>query len=329
MPLDLNRSEDQRQILDAVGSALGESYPMSRLRAEGHDDLGPIADLGVFGLALPEDAGGIGLTAVEEMLVHTMLGRHVISTRALATSLGARLAAEMGHVELAQSMVSGARSACAGIPTGDGIMLIDPGNADLVLVFEADGLALSSIENVASEELDGLGNGLPTRLCRLDAKNSLARVTGGALRTLADLLICAHLLGAAEAARDLAVSYAKVRQQFGRPIGAFQAIKHHCANMAVSCEVLSAQLDMAAIALRDSRTDAEFQVAALARLAPRLALENARTCIQVHGGMGFSAEADAHHYLKSVHVLRQFLSETTLLELPAPLAPHTTRSERG
>lgn len=327
MAFDLNRNEDQRQILDAVGGALGESYPVSRLRAEGHDDLGSIAALGVFGLALPENAGGVGQTAVEEMLVHNLLGRHVISTRALATCLGARLAAESGLVELARGMVSGARSACVAIPVRDGTMLVDAGDADLVLVFEADGLALSSIQNVPSEELTGLGNGLPTRLCRLDSENSIARVTGGALRTVADLLISAQLLGVAEAVRDLAVSYAKVRQQFGRPIGAFQATKHHCANMAVSCEVLSAQLDMAAIALRDGRVDAEFQVATLARLAPRLALENARTCIQIHGGMGFSAEADAHHYLKRAHVLRQLLGRTALLDLPAPLAPYVTAQE--
>jgi alkylation response protein AidB-like acyl-CoA dehydrogenase len=327
MPCDLNRSDDQRQILDAVGSVLQSDYPVSRLRAEGQDDLGPIAALGILGLALPEDVGGVGLTAVEEMLVHNLLGQHVISPRVLASALGARLAAQCGLAEIAQSLISGGRSACAGIPSGDWTMLVDTAGADLVLVFDAGGLTLLDIQNAPREKLDGLGHGLSIERCHLDTRNGIARVTDSTVRAVADLLISAQLLGVADAARDLAVSYAKIREQFGRPIGSFQAIKHHCANMAVSCAVLSAQLDMAAIGLRDARADAEFQVAALARLAPRLALENARTCIQVHGGIGFSAEADAHHYLKHAHVLRQLLGGAALLELPAPLAPHAAAPE--
>ena len=85
------------------------------------------------------------------------------------------------------------------------------------------------------------------------------------------------------------------------------------------------QLDMAAIALRDDAEDAAFQIAALTRLAPRIALETARLGIQIHGGIGFSAEADAHHYLKQAHLLGLCLGRTDLLALPAPMAP--TRKE--
>ncbi|MCB1133405.1 MAG: acyl-CoA dehydrogenase, partial [Verrucomicrobiae bacterium] len=125
----------------------------------------------------------------------------------------------------------------------------------------------------------------------------------------------------AEGARDLAVAYAGVRRQFGRQIGSFQAIKHHCANMAIGVEMVSAQLDMAAIAVRDGREDAAFQTAALARLAPRVALQNARLCIQIHGGIGFSAEADVQLFLKQAHLLRNYLGATDFLSLPSPMFP--------
>jgi alkylation response protein AidB-like acyl-CoA dehydrogenase len=136
-----------------------------------------------------------------------------------------------------------------------------------------------------------------------------------------DLLVSAQLLGVATAARDLAVAYAKVRTQFGRPIGGFQAVKHHCANMAVAVEKLSALLDMAAIAVRDGCDDAAFQTAALARLVPRIALANARLCIQIHGGIGFSAEASPQLYLKHAHLLRHLLTGGRILDHDATLAP--------
>ena len=142
------------------------------------------------------------------------------------------------------------------------------------------------------------------------------------LAGIADLLVSAQLLGVAQAALALAVSYAKLREQFGRPIGSFQAIKHHCADMAVRVELLSAQLDMAAIAARDGRDDATFQIAALRRLAPKAALANARRAIQIHGGIGFSAEADPHQLLKHAHMLRQLGGYGELMALTAPLTPN-------
>lgn len=94
--------------------------------------------------------------------------------------------------------------------------------------------------------------------------------------------------------------------------------------MAVAAEMASAQLDMAAIALRDGRDDASFQIAALRHLCERAAFDNTRTSVQVHGGIGFSAEADVHHYLKQAHLLSRLGRGGDLLAAAAPLAPHTT-----
>lgn len=141
--------------------------------------------------------------------------------------------------------------------------------------------------------------------------------------------LCAEAVGITRRLLSDTIAYTAQRRQFGQPIGGFQAIKHHCANMAIGAEMLSCQLDMAAIALRDGREDAGFQVAALRRLAPGIALTNARLSIQVHGGIGFSAEADAHHYLKHAHVLSRLGAAVDILDLPAPLAPLLPVQERN
>jgi alkylation response protein AidB-like acyl-CoA dehydrogenase len=199
-------------------------------------------------------------------------------------------------------------------------MLIDAANATMAVVFGNNSLILVDIDGLSPETKAGLGHSVPLERLGLNRPRTIGTREDREVLAVADLLVSAQLLGIAEATRDLAVSYAKIRNQFGRPIGSFQAVKHHCANMALAAEAVSSMLDMAAIALRDGREDAGFQLAALRLLAPKAALGNARTCIQVHGGIGFSAEASPHHYLKRAHVLRQFVSGTEMLDLPAPLA---------
>jgi alkylation response protein AidB-like acyl-CoA dehydrogenase len=101
----------------------------------------------------------------------------------------------------------------------------------------------------------------------------------------------------------MAVAYAKVREQFGRPIGSFQAVKHHCANMAIAARSARDQVTFAAIAIDDGREDAALQVECALLTAGEAALENAGKNIQIHGGIGFSDEADPHLILKRTRVL--------------------------
>lgn len=317
MGYDLNPGEDLRLILAAAATMLEEAYPLSRLRGDTPDDLAAVAGFGAFGLALPEEAGGSGLSLVEEALLHVRFGRHVLSPRSLATPLAARLSRLSGRDDMAAEIVAGRLPVCPAIPSGGGLLLIDP--ARLALVFGDRSLALAEIPEGAGASVAGLAGEL--RLHRVEAARELARSAAPELLHAADVLVSAQLLGLAEAARDLAVAYAGIRRQFGKPIGAFQAIKHHCSTMAIEAEKLSALLDIAAIAARDGREDADFQIAALRRLAPRAALSNARTGIQIHGGIGFSAEADAHRFLKQAHVLSRLGGGADLLGLPPSLGP--------
>jgi alkylation response protein AidB-like acyl-CoA dehydrogenase len=133
---------------------------------------------------------------------------------------------------------------------------------------------------------------------------SLARA-GPAEALRLRLIDAAALVGLAQAALDMAVEYAGVREQFGRPIGSFQAVKHHCANMALAARCACDQVSFAAIALDDGRDDAPLQVESAFFVAGSAAIENCGKNIQVHGGIGFSEEAAPHRLLKRARVLVQ------------------------
>ncbi|WP_342363700.1 acyl-CoA dehydrogenase family protein [Terrarubrum flagellatum] len=326
MSFTLDHGEDLRQIVDSAVAMLSANYPVSRLRAGAPDKLSATAEFGTFALALPEGDGGAGFSIVEEALLHVELGRHLVSSRALATSIARGLAQALQQSALASRLATGQIEACIALPADRGsILLPDRSKADLAVCFDKAGLKLLEISGVPGQSVTALGH--MGELLRIDgsAAGLVGESQDASMLAFANLLTSAHMLGMSEATRDLAVDYARIREQFGKPIGAFQAIKHHCANMAIDAEVLSAQLDMAAIATRDAREDRDFQIAALRRLAGRTALANARRCIQIHGGIGFSAEADPHHYLKRAHLLSRLSVGFDILGIPAPLAPFISR----
>jgi alkylation response protein AidB-like acyl-CoA dehydrogenase len=114
----------------------------------------------------------------------------------------------------------------------------------------------------------------------------------------------------AEATRDMAVEYAKTRQQFGKAIGSFQAIKHLCADMAIRAEAAVCQVIFAALVESERRAGARFHSVAARLVAVEAALQNAAQNIQVHGAIGFTAEAEAHLFIKRAHVLEQLWGNT-------------------
>jgi alkylation response protein AidB-like acyl-CoA dehydrogenase len=97
---------------------------------------------------------------------------------------------------------------------------------------------------------------------------------------------------------EASVEYGKVRQQFGKPIGSFQAVKHRCADMAVRAEVARSATTYSAVSVRDAADDADFQCAVAKILCANAYLQNAADNVQNHGGMGFTWECDAHLFVK-------------------------------
>lgn len=305
MSFDLTPSEETRQIEEAAGAMLAAHYDPAR--DPGGEDMGPLAEFGAFAFGLED---GFGLS--DEAALHVLFGRHLLSPRAVAGAIAARID---------PALADGARVVCAGIMAGDGAILLDAQGADLALIRVGARLALYDLAGTAPEPAPAMG-GTGTHHRRARSAFGEGRAAGPEAYHLWQLLLGAQLLGCAEGARDLAVDYAKTREQFGRPIGGFQAIKHHAADMAVACEKASALLDMAALTVRGDPDQGVFMLSALARLAPQIALDVARAGIQIHGGMGFSEECLAHRYLKSAHSLGALMGADDILSCKAPMAPY-------
>lgn len=318
--MDLLPSDEQQQIVDTIKGFLVNEAPVDRLRdfgAIGNPDatLWPqLGELGFFGLGLPEEMGGVGLSAAEEMLIFQQFGYHLVSPAIFGIVLGARIAAFAGDEYLRDELLSG--GVRVGIANSRGpaggerdYHLIEGEEASLILLVEEGGAALYSRD--AFEDV--------TRIDATDAVLVLERATLAAsteptvevacdvenIHARALMLIGAYAVGIGEGARDLAVEYAKVREQFGKQIGSFQAIKHICADMAIRSEAALCQASFASLVIDTGSPDAEFHAVASKIVACETAIKNAAACVQVHGAFGFTAEANVHHYLKRSHVADQ------------------------
>jgi alkylation response protein AidB-like acyl-CoA dehydrogenase len=317
--VDLNLGAEQRQIIASVKDVLADRFPLSRFRdARGGDHdkdaLAQVAELGWLGLGIEEQFGGAGFALVDDVLLFRELGHHLVTPAVMAGSLGAHLALACGNTGLAADIASGAvRLSLANALRGDEgdrptttYVIYDGADADYLLSWDATEFACFPASQLIVPQ--------PGRC--IDRTVSLRRASGVAtgnltltddaarkLRRRADLLIAAQLLGMTEGALDLSVEYAKLRRQFGQPIGSFQAIKHRCADMKVRAKVLASLVLMAALAEQGGHPDAALQIAAARLLASRYAIENAGAGIQIHGAMGFSAECDAHLFLLRAHLL--------------------------
>jgi alkylation response protein AidB-like acyl-CoA dehydrogenase len=331
--MNLLPSTDQAQILEAIRSFLTDQAPIERLRkhgAIGNPDarLWPeLGALGFLGIALAESRGGIGLGSAEETLVFREFGRHLVSPSVLGITLGARVADLCGDSALRDGMLAGVIPVGIANPRGPkDFHLFEATAAEWILLLDESGASLvrrgQFTEMRRVESTDGA---LMLERARLEPHAPRHRVESAThpIHHSGLLLLAAYAVGVGEAARDMAVDYAKVREQFGKPIGSFQAIKHICADMAIRCEAALCQTCFASLAFAQGRRDAPFHVIASKIVATETALKNAAANIQVHGAFGFSAEADAHHYLKRAHVADLLWGDLKhqreqLIELPTP-----------
>jgi alkylation response protein AidB-like acyl-CoA dehydrogenase len=331
--MNLLPSTDQAQILEAIRSFLTDQAPIGRLRkhgAIGNPDarLWPeLGALGFLGIALAESQGGIGLGSVEETLVFREFGRHLISLSVFGMTLGARVAALCGDSALRDGILAGAIPVGIANPRGPkDFHLFEATAAEWILLLDEAGAALVRRDQFTEiRQVDSTDAALMLERARLDPDAPRHKIDSAAhpIHQHGLLLLAAYAVGVGEAARDMAVDYAKIREQFGKPIGSFQAIKHICADMAIRSEAALCQTCFASLTFAQGRRDAPFHVIASKIVATETALKNAAANIQVHGAFGFSAEADAHHYLKRAHVADLLWGDLKhqrekLVELPTP-----------
>jgi alkylation response protein AidB-like acyl-CoA dehydrogenase len=300
MSLDLRYHPcvEQRALADSFNDSLNALLPLDRLHArqeESEEVWLQLEDIGLFTICVDQDAGGSGLGAAEEALIVMELGRCLASPAVMA-SIGATHANAI--TELSDSARTG-RTAAA-YRHGGRIVLVGDDHADTILLRDGTSAALhrnAGVKGMVDATLwcESLHEGVAPQppIAEFDAK--------GLLRL--HLIDAAALAGIAATALETAVAYASERRQFGRPIGGFQAVKHHCANMAIAARNARDQVGFASVAIDEGREDAALQVECALLVAGTTALRNAATNIQVHGGIGFSEEALPHVMLKRTQVL--------------------------
>ncbi|HET6949968.1 MAG TPA: acyl-CoA dehydrogenase family protein [Acidimicrobiales bacterium] len=274
-----------------------------------------LGGMGTFALTVPEAAGGVGLGLADATLVFEELGRALVPGPLIGTFLAAGLAAE-GVVD------AGAAALLDGAATGEAVVGLTPAAApafvehlaalDALLVVDGGGVALTGPPRggrPVARPLDPL-----TPVDVVDELPAGPLLPGGAaragqLRTAAALLAAALQVGVAGAAVALATAYAGQRTQFGRVIGSFQALKHLLADAQVGIEVARAAVGAAGVEIDDAVAGegdparAHRAVDGARIVASRAAGAATRTCVQVHGGMGYTWDLDAHLLVKRALVL--------------------------
>jgi len=305
--MDFQPSAEQKALQEGIRAFCDDRVPLDALpRFEGGGSVdralwGELAELGIFNLRRPEADSGLGLGAAELVLVFEELGRRLVPGPLAWTELAAGLIAEAGD---GRRVVGGLDLLAAAREP----YLIEHLEAlDTLLVLRGDGvfeIDPREIEATAIEEpLDPLtplhhAEQLPSGTRIADAE------TAQRLRLEGMAAAAAELLGIAESTLDLALEYAKQREQFGRTIGSFQAIKHMLADMFARQELARAAVYAAGATLDHPEMGDPVQAALGAKIvAGESAARNARACIQIHGGMGYTWEVPAHYYLKRCWVL--------------------------
>src|SRR3954454_6492039 len=353
--MDFAFSEEQEELGRTVRAFLARTSPETETRRlmetpEGFDRalwrrMG--TELGLQGLAVPEEYGGAGCGPVEVGVVMEEMGRALLcapflSSAVLATTTLLRCADEDARKRLLPGLASGelvgtlaltedsARWDAAGVQltaresngswllSGHKTFVLDGATADVVLTVArtgdgiGDGIGVFWVDGAAAAlPRDPLPTMDPTRRqARLDYQDVAAtrlRTHGDGWDLVAQVLdraavaLAAEQVGVASRALDMAVDYAKVRHQFGRPIGSFQAVKHLLADVLLEVESARAAAHYALLASENSES-ADPELPAVASLAKAFCsdacVQAAQENIQVHGGIGFTWEHPAHLYLK-------------------------------
>ncbi|MFF4032359.1 acyl-CoA dehydrogenase family protein [Streptomyces sviceus] len=291
---------EQREFAASLNSMLtaADTPSVARDWSRGDHDSGRalwgrIAEAGVFALAVPEAYDGLGPRPLELTLAFVELGRHAVPGPLVETVTAAALLTEPAAAKrLLPALASGETMATL---ARDGGYALDGEAADIRLSLTAGGLHLAPGHGPVGPSLDPA-----RRLTPLTPGGELltAHPPVAAALTLARLTTAAQALGVGLALLDKTVSYVRQRTQFGAPIGSFQAVKHQLADVKIALEfarplVLGAALTM-------TRED----VAAAKVTACEAAYRAARTALQLHGAIGYTAEYDLSLWLTKARALR-------------------------
>ena len=309
-------SEDQLLLQKTVRDFLRAECAPERVRALWETENGrspdlwkKLADVGLPGLLVPEARGGMGLDETDAVLLFEECGRAALAEPVVATAaVGAPLLAELGDPELAARwlprVAAGEALLAVGHPANafvadahvaDLLLLPDAGG-DLHAVPRAEARLIAQPANDPSQRLFAASFAAGAASCV--ARGEAARRLLAAALDRGALACAAQLVGAAEQLIELAVGYASQRQQFGRPIGSFQAVKHLLANAKVRLEYARPLVYRAAWSVARSDPRRALHASMAKAEAGEAAALAARSALQVHGAIGYTWEQDLHLWMR-------------------------------
>ena len=345
MPIAL--TDDHRELGDVARSFLTAQKARwaARELLDADEETRPpfwneLAGLGWLGLHVDEKHGGSGFGLPELVVVIDELGRAVAPGPFVPTAVVSAVLNAVGtdeqNARLLPGLIDGTHTGAVGFggdvtvsggkASGDAGVVLGAGLADVLLVTAGDDVL------IVQRSSDGVSVEIPGNLDRT-RRSGRVRLEAAAVDVLpgakaaalarARTLFAAEAVGGASDCVDVAVEYAKVREQFGRTIATFQAVKHHCANMLVAAESAVATVWDAARAAGEDEEQFHLAAATAATLAFSAYVRNAELNIQVHGGIGFTWEHDAHLHL------RRALTVAALLDGDGPATDVFTLTAGG
>ena len=316
--MDFTFSEDQLLFQDSVRDFLVNEITPERIRAAWETDSGrddalwrQLTELGLTGMTVPEEFGGLGMTELDFVLLaqecgYVALPEPLVHTALVAVPLLKDLGGELAAQWLPR-VAAGEAKVIVGLEQN--LLVEDAHVADLLLLQRGgDWTALTpdQVELRYNESVDPSRN-----LYAVQIKSEVPAVASGAqavelaAATLnrGALACAAQALGLAQRMIELSVEYTSERQQFGKAIGSFQAVKHHMANIAVRLEYARAPVHRAAYCIANGEDIAAHAVSHAKLAACEAASLAAKNSIQVHGAMGYTWEVDLHIFMKKAWAL--------------------------
>ncbi len=267
-----------------------------------------LADIGYLGIAVPESAGGAGGSLLDLAVVAEQGGAVLAGPSLVPAARAAVLLA--GSPDLAARLAEGSAAfAVVDGPVTGSAPSIDAAGATLFLGLDDGALVVGEGEATPGRPLDAT-RGLAS--VRLTSRRVLGEDAAGLwarARQVAAVVLAAEDLGAADAAVRMAVGYAQQREAFGRRIGSYQAVKHMLVDAWVGVDQLRSLVWWAAWAADAAPDELPLAASAAKALAAEVLERAAETCVQVHGGIGFTWEHDAHLYWRRAKVDRLLLGD--------------------
>lgn len=299
-------TDDQRLFAEGLRELLDKECTPAHVRGAWDDGSGHLpalwqllADMGVLSLLVTEDAGGMGANLVDAVLLCQELGRAAVPGPVLEHMIA--VAPSLADTDWSTAVNDGSLVGTAWL---DGSPYVPHAHVASVILTR-DGV----LTDFRTEDVEAIDGG--RRLAKVHGgQHTLLSFHAAELFDRLSVAVAAYLIGLSERMIDVAAEYARQREQFGKPIGAFQAVKHLMADALLQVEFAKAPTYRAAWSLSNGEPTASRDASMAKALANEAAYRTSRSTMQVHGGIGYTWEADLQLWMKKAWALMRAYGDT-------------------